>query len=112
MKRTIWTLALVLTSSPVWADVSHHFRGGTVNAASCSRNDVNAAIASASDGQIVTIPNGSCTWTTGISDDEADLDPRAQLHRDGRGRDRHDMHAPERPDHQQFKLSFDPRHDW
>ncbi len=39
----------------------------TITAASCSRDAVNAAISSASDGDTVLIPDGSCTWTTGIS---------------------------------------------
>lgn len=40
---------------------------GTVAAASCSTADVNTAIGTAVNGQIVTIPNGSCSWTTGIT---------------------------------------------
>ena len=38
----------------------------TINAASCSRADVSTAINSASDGDTVTIPSGSCMWTSGI----------------------------------------------
>jgi hypothetical protein len=41
--------------------------GATITAASCSTSAVSAAIGSASDGDTVLIPNGSCTWTTGIS---------------------------------------------
>ena len=35
--------------------------------ASCSQTDVSTAISSASNGDTVIIPNGSCTWTAGIS---------------------------------------------
>jgi chitodextrinase len=41
--------------------------GGTIIAASCSRADVQEAINSVADGGMVTIPPGSCTWTTGLS---------------------------------------------
>lgn len=39
----------------------------TITAASCSRDAVNTAIAAASDGDTVLIPNGSCSWTSGIT---------------------------------------------
>ena len=43
---------------------------GSYNAATCSRNDVNAIINgpthTAVDGDIINIPAGSCTWTSGI----------------------------------------------
>jgi hypothetical protein len=39
----------------------------TINAASCSQSAVQAAVNSASDGDKVLIPNGSCSWSTGIS---------------------------------------------
>lgn len=35
----------------------------TIAAASCSRTDVEAAISAASNGDTVTIPAGTCTWT-------------------------------------------------
>ena len=38
-----------------------------MNATSCNTSDVQAAINSASDGDTVVIPNGSCTWSTHIS---------------------------------------------
>lgn len=41
--------------------------GAEIVADSCSRDHVNTAIAAASDGDIVMIPNGSCTWTSGIT---------------------------------------------
>lgn len=39
----------------------------TINAYSCSQTDVQAAINSASDGDTVLVPAGSCTWTTNVS---------------------------------------------
>ena len=40
--------------------------GGTINALSCSRNDVQAAINSANVGDTVEIPSGNCTWSSKI----------------------------------------------
>jgi hypothetical protein len=42
-------------------------QAATINAASCSTADVQTAINSASNGDTVVIPNGSCTWTSGIT---------------------------------------------
>ena len=39
----------------------------TINAASCNSADVQTAINSASEGQTVSIPAGTCTWTSGVS---------------------------------------------
>lgn len=39
----------------------------TINSASCSQSNVQAAITAAADGDIVLIPTGSCIWTTGIT---------------------------------------------
>ncbi len=39
----------------------------TITANSCSSSDVSSAINSAANGDTVVIPNGSCTWTTGIN---------------------------------------------
>jgi len=39
----------------------------TINAASPSRTDVAAAIAAAVTGDIVVVPSGSATWTTGVT---------------------------------------------
>lgn len=38
--------------------------GNTINAASCSSANVLSAIASASNGDTVVVPSGTCTWTT------------------------------------------------
>lgn len=45
--------------------VSSH--AADISAASCSRSDVQSAINSASDGDRVLVPAGSCTWTSMVS---------------------------------------------
>jgi hypothetical protein len=42
-------------------------RAQTVNAKSCNTSDVQTAINTATEGQTVTIPAGSCTWTNGVT---------------------------------------------
>src|SRR5690606_34110022 len=41
--------------------------GATIQASSCSLQDVQAAVNASSDGDVVKIPNGSCTWSGGFS---------------------------------------------
>lgn len=41
--------------------------GGEINAASCSRADVNTALGTAVSGNTVVIPGTSCTWTSGVT---------------------------------------------
>ena len=41
--------------------------GNIVYAASCEQSDVQAAINSASDGDTVVVPAGSCTWSASVS---------------------------------------------
>lgn len=57
-------LLFALLLSPVFGPVA---QAKTVNAASCNSSDVQTAITSASDGDTVVIPNGSCTWSIGIT---------------------------------------------
>ena len=42
-------------------------RGAIIPAATCNTSDVAVAIALASEGDTVTIPGGSCTWTSGVT---------------------------------------------
>jgi len=42
-------------------------KASTLTAASCNVSDVQTAINSAKDGDTVIIPNGSCSWSSGIS---------------------------------------------
>jgi hypothetical protein len=39
----------------------------TINAASCNTSDVQTAINTATEGQTVSIPAGTCSWTTGVT---------------------------------------------
>lgn len=39
----------------------------TITAASCSQTDVQNAINSASDGDTVLVPAGSCVWSNGVT---------------------------------------------
>src|SRR5262249_58553281 len=41
--------------------------GGGVTAKSCASADVQAAIDSAASGSTVVIPNGTCTWSSGVT---------------------------------------------
>jgi len=58
---SLLTLALVGTAETVPLDAA------TITASSCSRDDVEAAIRAARDGDTVTIPAGTCTWTAGVA---------------------------------------------
>jgi len=61
------------------ADNSHNAVGylmgasSGINAASCSRGDVQTAVDSASDGETVNIPAGSCTWTDSVDVIDKDI---------------------------------------
>ncbi|MGO8990640.1 MAG: hypothetical protein ACLQGU_01580 [bacterium] len=46
---------------------SFRVEAATINAADCSSSAVQTAINSASNGDTVIIPNGSCTWTSGLT---------------------------------------------
>ncbi len=59
--RLLTALAMVSFAGVTAADAA------TFTAANCSSAAVQAAINSAADGDTVIIPNGSCTWTSGVS---------------------------------------------
>src|ERR1700730_5512629 len=60
-----WLLPVVaLLLSPLFGLEA---QANTITAASCSVSDVQTAIKAASDGDTVVIPNGSCSWTSGIT---------------------------------------------
>jgi len=42
-------------------------RSQTINAASCNSSDVQSAINTATEGETVAIPAGTCNWTSGVS---------------------------------------------
>jgi hypothetical protein len=58
---------LILFALLLSAATGRSTQANTVNAASCNVKDVQAAINSASNGDTVVIPNGSCTWSSGIA---------------------------------------------
>jgi len=49
-----------------WIDPSLA-EGAVINAVSCSKADVDTAIASASDGDVVNVPSGSCVWSSRVT---------------------------------------------
>src|SRR5689334_20873000 len=46
---------------------SLHATGSTIGAATCSRSDVGSAVAAATYGDTVTVPAGTCTWTSPLT---------------------------------------------
>ncbi|MCO6434648.1 hypothetical protein [Nitrosomonas nitrosa] len=54
-------------SSPENDDLIFLTYGTIIKAASCSQSDVQRAIDSARDGDLVLVPAGTCTWTAGIT---------------------------------------------
>lgn len=42
-------------------------KAAIINATSCSSADIQDAVNAASDGDIVMVPAGNCTWTSGLS---------------------------------------------
>ena len=60
-------LHLILFALLLGAMSGQQAQAKTVNAASCNVSDVQAAINSATNGDTVVIPNGSCTWSSGIA---------------------------------------------
>src|SRR5262245_43408152 len=65
-RQAIWrALFLVaLAIAPAFAPATW---AATINAATCSSTDVQAAINPAAGGDTVVIPNGACTWTSGVT---------------------------------------------
>jgi hypothetical protein len=51
----------------VWLGSGATTDGATITAATCASADVQAAINAATGGDTVKIPNGICTWTSGVS---------------------------------------------
>jgi hypothetical protein len=67
VKSALRVRTITLAVAAVAAGTLNCSWGATINAASCAVTDVSAAIATAANGDTVQIPNGSCTWTSGIS---------------------------------------------
>jgi polygalacturonase len=53
---------------------------GVIHAASCSQEDVQAAIDAANDGDTVSVPAGTCTWTTPLDGGGYTHDPAVLIH--------------------------------
>jgi pectin methylesterase-like acyl-CoA thioesterase len=64
--RAIGAAVLVLASNSVAAEPPAG-AGHVIVAASCSSEDVQSAIYSASDGDTVTVPAGTCTWSAAVN---------------------------------------------
>ncbi|MGP8323233.1 MAG: T9SS type A sorting domain-containing protein [Methanosarcinaceae archaeon] len=60
-------MLFALTLGAVVLGIGDSAQGATINAASCSQADVQAAIDSAVTGDIVLVPAEECTWTAGVS---------------------------------------------
>ena len=63
----VGALTVPLAAHPAVVVVAPGLQGNNVVAASASRANVQAAVNTAVDGDTVLIPNGSSTWTSGIS---------------------------------------------
>jgi len=61
--KTILSVAIILGGLFIFQNAF----ADTHASASCSYADVNTAISAASNGDVVTIPSGACTWTSGIT---------------------------------------------
>lgn len=69
MKKIVKVFLLILVlSNYIYFNNAY---GATINAASCSYSDVQSAINSANNDDIVEIPNGVCTWTSTITIDKS-----------------------------------------
>jgi hypothetical protein len=64
MKRCWLAFPLILLCSLLYSGGAY---AATINAASCSSANVQSAINSASNGDVVTVPAGNCTWTSRVT---------------------------------------------
>jgi hypothetical protein len=67
MIRIVKSLLLLSASLLLSALLGKQVWANNITAASCNVTDVQSAINSANNGDTVVIPNGSCSWSTGIS---------------------------------------------
>src|ERR1043166_577146 len=67
--RTQMTKAIRCCVVSVFLSLAYTGAGyaATINAATCSTADVQSAITSATTGDTVIIPAGTCTWTSGVT---------------------------------------------
>lgn len=72
-----------MVASRVWTTITAIFMvglfcvpaasAGTINAASCAQTDVQAAVSGASDGDVVNIPAGNCSWANHVGWDNKNI---------------------------------------
>lgn len=67
MKKSIVRMERLAFVVAAMCSAPSHSWAATISASSCSQANVQAAVNSASNGDTVMIPNGSCSWTTGIN---------------------------------------------
>ena len=67
MKRGLLKKCFVLVFGILYLVFINSVSAATINAASCSYSDVSSAISSASAGDTVNVPAGSCTWSSTLS---------------------------------------------
>ncbi len=60
---TMFVISLAISSFVILSDADAAF----INVSTCSQSDVQTAINSASDGDSITVPAGSCTWNKQVS---------------------------------------------
>jgi hypothetical protein len=65
MKHSRTWLVSICLAGGVW--FTHGASAATLTAASCAQSAVQASINAAASGDIVVVPDGSCTWTSGVS---------------------------------------------
>lgn len=65
-KSTFRIQSLAFVVGSIFGVVNYSW-AATISANSCSQSDVQAAVNTAVDGDKVTIPNGTCAWSGGIS---------------------------------------------
>lgn len=59
--------AASLALSLVFLGAAPLLEAKTISAASCSQSDVQSAVNSAADGDVVTVPSGTCTWNSAVN---------------------------------------------
>lgn len=67
MKRGLLAFLAVVALLLLLRPFERRVAGATVVAASCSNADITTAIGLATDGDTVTVPAGSCTWTADVT---------------------------------------------
>jgi hypothetical protein len=67
MNQSMFRIGLLTFVLGEMLGVANHTSAATITASSCSQSAVQAAINSANDGDTVTVPAGTCTWSAAVS---------------------------------------------